>query len=447
MTLADDIERRIRASRLAPGKVFASEQDLQSGGEAGRSVVRQAVRLLEQRGVAYMKRGVGGGLVVKAPDLGAAARNLSIVIERHVENYGSLEALNRATEAFVLLDSVRSLELSKVDGLRAMARSLSELPTEAFAEAHGHRQMVIAMFEAFGDPTINLFQRTSMECGLDLVPWELIEAAEELRGEYWDLTIERVEALIAGDVPRLFAIREAQARFYAASSQWRSMDQAQQAHGVDQARPSSGLKAERLSREILREIRLRGWNAGERLGSFEDLATRYGASASVLREAIRMLEENAAVHMQRGRNGGLIIATPDQRKAVSGALEYLRAAGTNRALVIRHLDQILMEAIEVATRHASDASVEALRADVAQLGKTSRSQQDMYTALANLSGNIALAIAAEVLTNLAWPDEEAVSMPSSSKLSELTLVLDNIVIRDSAKARRAYLAHRGRAQV
>jgi hypothetical protein len=48
---------------LLPGSVFASEQDLQSRSEVGRSVVRLAVRLLEQRGVASMRRGVGGGLI------------------------------------------------------------------------------------------------------------------------------------------------------------------------------------------------------------------------------------------------------------------------------------------------------------------------------------------------------------------------------------------------
>jgi DNA-binding FadR family transcriptional regulator len=66
MLLADEIEQQIREACLLPGSVFASEQELQSRSKAGRSVVRHAVRLLEQRGVASMRRGVGGGLIVNA---------------------------------------------------------------------------------------------------------------------------------------------------------------------------------------------------------------------------------------------------------------------------------------------------------------------------------------------------------------------------------------------
>ncbi len=59
MLLADEIERQIREACLLPGSVFASEQELQSRSEAGRSVVRHAVRLLEQRG-ASSSIGVSG---------------------------------------------------------------------------------------------------------------------------------------------------------------------------------------------------------------------------------------------------------------------------------------------------------------------------------------------------------------------------------------------------
>src|SRR5277367_1021226 len=59
MLLADEIERQIREGCLLAGSLFASEQELQSRSKAGRSVVRHAVRLLERRGVASMRRGVG----------------------------------------------------------------------------------------------------------------------------------------------------------------------------------------------------------------------------------------------------------------------------------------------------------------------------------------------------------------------------------------------------
>lgn len=450
VVLANDIEQRIRASNLLPGEIFASEQDLQSGAEAGRSVVRQAVRLLEQRGAAYMKRGVGGGLVVQAPDLGAAARRLSLVIERDIEGFSDLESLNRATDAFLMLDMVRNLDLDQVDRLRGLAQSLEALSSEAFVEVHGHRQMVIALSEALGDPAANLFRRTSMECGLDLVPWELNERAETLRGEFWSLTLARLEALIAGDVPKLFAIREAQAQYYLSSPQWRAMDARRREPVGVEAGPRSELKAERLSREILREVRSRGWVIGDRLGSFEELGARFGATAPVLREAIRMLEEHSAVHMQRGRSGGLIISAPDRARAVAGALHYLRAVKAVKQSIVSHLDQIMMEAIERAVEHASASSIDRWAADalspVRESGSFYGGLARIYISLANLSDNTALSIVVEVLANYVWPSNEPGVDIHSPDLAELDVLARCLAARDAPKARRSYIVHRSRLQ-
>ncbi|MCO1657036.1 FadR/GntR family transcriptional regulator [Pseudonocardia humida] len=62
------INERIRAAASPPGTVVGSEASLIASLEISRGTFREAVRVLEYYGIAAMRRGVGGGLVVREPD-------------------------------------------------------------------------------------------------------------------------------------------------------------------------------------------------------------------------------------------------------------------------------------------------------------------------------------------------------------------------------------------
>jgi DNA-binding FadR family transcriptional regulator len=62
------INEQIRAAGSPPGTVIGSEASFLSGLAISRNAFREAVRVLEYYGIANMRRGVGGGLVVTDPD-------------------------------------------------------------------------------------------------------------------------------------------------------------------------------------------------------------------------------------------------------------------------------------------------------------------------------------------------------------------------------------------
>jgi DNA-binding FadR family transcriptional regulator len=444
MVLADEIERQIREASFLPGSVFASEKDLQSRSDAGRSVVRQAVRLLEQRGVASMRRGVGGGLIVNAPDVEVAARNLSLAIEREIEGYPDLSTLFMATDSYLFTCRSGSVTYERADRLRGLARTLTDMSDEEFEESHGHRRLVIAFFKAFDDAAGTLAIRTAMECGLDFIPRALNEQEEPRRGEFWRLTLQSIEALIAGDVAQLFAIRVMQSRFFASSSDWSKMDRAASARRSF-PKPVPGLKADQVSREILRDIRLRGWIAGTRLGGFHELALRHGCTPAVLREAIRILEENSAVTMQMGRSGGLVVAAPDRRNAVFRALRYLQIVGYPRTSAWRFLDEILPAAVARGSVRAQPDSLLAARRAIGaaslRSGVSVGVVRQMYLELAGLAGDAPLQTMAEILLLLACPDARVKSPAGWSSPADLELLSERLAARDPAGARRAYLSY------
>lgn len=67
-TLANTIESEIFGRGWPVGELIGSEAELMSRYEVSRSIFREAVRLLEQREVAVMRRGPYGGLTVVAPE-------------------------------------------------------------------------------------------------------------------------------------------------------------------------------------------------------------------------------------------------------------------------------------------------------------------------------------------------------------------------------------------
>src|SRR3954453_9706329 len=83
--LAAQVARRIEAEIVRRGwpvgASLGSEPELQGRHGVSRSVLREAVRLLEHRQVARMRRGPNGGLFVVAPDAGPAARAMVIYLE------------------------------------------------------------------------------------------------------------------------------------------------------------------------------------------------------------------------------------------------------------------------------------------------------------------------------------------------------------------------------
>lgn len=76
--LAEKIEADIIAAGWPVGSVLASENELVERYGVSRAVFREAMRIVDHHGVAQMRRGPGGGLVVLEPDLDAAVRAVSL---------------------------------------------------------------------------------------------------------------------------------------------------------------------------------------------------------------------------------------------------------------------------------------------------------------------------------------------------------------------------------
>ncbi|BCI90079.1 hypothetical protein NIIDMKKI_52850 [Mycobacterium kansasii] len=131
---------------------------------------------------------------------------------------------------------------------------------------------------------------------------------------------------------------------------------------VDPEAARTGKRAAQIARCIEAEIVRRGWPIGASLGSEAALQQRYGASRSVLREAVRLVEHHQVARMRRGPNGGLIVCAPDAGPATRAVVIYLEYRGTtlddllDARLVLEPL------AAALAAEQIDEAGIERLRA-------------------------------------------------------------------------------------
>ncbi|WGM47323.1 hypothetical protein KOAAANKH_02198 [Brevundimonas sp. NIBR10] len=347
--LATQLTDLIRGSNLKPGDVVASEQDLRARHVVGRSILRQAVRILDERGVATMKRGAGGGLIVSPPDPRSAGRALAIVLESRMKGPHALERLLKATDTHVFLTSTPRLELVECQRIRKLTLRLRRDSYADRMPAGEISQLMVAIRRLVKDPLAGLAYEVTADYGQDLVPYSVVAGGRDFQRAWWDALLEMVEAQMAGDVAALFDLRRRQLAVIRDSQDaWSAIDrEGRLLPPIETDQPQSGgaSPAERLARELLRDVRLLDWKPGARIGGAGDLLARYKVTVGTLRQAVRILEQNAVVRMERGRSGGLVVTVPEPAVALKRALDYLAqttVAPDDLASFHRHL---LLEAV------------------------------------------------------------------------------------------------------
>jgi DNA-binding FadR family transcriptional regulator len=193
MRLAHAIEQEIIGRGWPVGEGLGSEAQLMERYQVGRSVLREAVRILESRWVARPRPGPGGGLVVTAPDPDGVRDATRVFLDfarvrpdHLLETWLALETVAVA-ELAATIDAAGIRQLQKILHGEGQSDSAARSPGAAF-------HMEIARLA--GNPAIELF----IHVLIDLVhPMQPDDATREnLR---WEDPAHReiVDAIIVGE--------------------------------------------------------------------------------------------------------------------------------------------------------------------------------------------------------------------------------------------------------
>jgi DNA-binding FadR family transcriptional regulator len=200
--LAERIEDEILSSGWRIGEVLGSEAELIQQYGVSRAVFREGMRIVDHHGVAEMRRGPGGGLVVAQPDLAAVVRAVVLQLEfkgiqpqqvHEARVAIELECARLAAERITRDGALRveeflAAEEHRIRTTRRAGRAKGDLPSHDFH---------LLLAELTGNPAMRLFVQMITRVLGDLTPRarSLADVASAVHGAH----VKIAEAVVAGD--------------------------------------------------------------------------------------------------------------------------------------------------------------------------------------------------------------------------------------------------------
>ena len=341
---ASQIARRIEADVIRRGwpvgESLGSEQALQSRYGVSRSVVREAVRLVEHHQVAQMRRGPNGGLFVSVPDAGPATRALVV----YLEYLGT--SIDDLLNARLLLEPLAAeLAAERIDdeGIERLRAALHDENHNAPGPSVLQDEFHVLLAEQSKNPVLQVFIDVLMRLTTRYAQYSrptVNEATETLARTYSDHSAI-VEAVISGDSARAKVLSS---RHVEEVTAWlrehhipaRTRRRRRKRSTLPEYGAPQGKLAEVVAEAIREDIAASGWEIDSLFGTEVQLLERYGVSRSVLREAVRLLEDHTVARMRRGPRGGLVVTAPQPQASIDTIalyLEHRKPARENLQLV------------------------------------------------------------------------------------------------------------------
>ena len=287
--LARQIEDDIASNKVPPGGAMGSLRELSERYCAGRAAAREAVALLERRGLGRLRPGPCGGFIVTEPECHAIAAELASYFRTAGVTLAQLKDARDALDPMVArLAAAEPYPAWRLETLRRPGSG-----------PEWYLRLQAELARLAGEPVLELF----VLCLNDLTA-DFIGADEtgEAPSPSWDGAALR-RALLDGDMDAAATETEALRSSLELCLQEEALPHQLPAitrHADD--RTLSTFVARKLAAEVLTQ-----GNTGQRLGSEWDLCERYSVSRATLRQAIRQLQDSGLVEGRRGRGNGLVV--------------------------------------------------------------------------------------------------------------------------------------------
>jgi len=200
--LAERIEDEIVAQDWKVGTLLGSESELIERYGVSRAVFREAMRIVDHHGVAEMRRGPGGGLVITEPNLGAVVRAVSLQLQyerirprdvAEARKVLELSCVRLATERLTPSGAARieeflERELQRIKATRQARRAKGDLPSHDFHQL---------LAELTGNPAMQLFVQMITRVLGEQSP--RAKSLERVAEEVHNVHARIAEAIIGGD--------------------------------------------------------------------------------------------------------------------------------------------------------------------------------------------------------------------------------------------------------
>ncbi len=191
--VASAVQREIIERDWPVGESLGSEAALIERYGVSRAVMREAVRILESRGVARMQLGPGGGLTVTAPDVASAVESVELLLDHAAVTARDLFEARSTVELTSVTLATERIDEAGIGQLRGVLQDGARLSDASELSRRFH----LAVAEATGNPAIRLLveilSSLMAKHTRSAAPTE--EALEQMREAHASI----VAAIVAGD--------------------------------------------------------------------------------------------------------------------------------------------------------------------------------------------------------------------------------------------------------
>ncbi|ORV43799.1 GntR family transcriptional regulator [Mycobacterium conspicuum] len=403
--IARQIEADIVRRGWTVGESLGSEQELQQHYEVSRSVLREAVRLVEHHQVARMRRGPKGGLLICEPDAGPATRAVVIYLEYLGTTLGDLLNARLVLEPLAAALAAERIDEAGIERLRGVLRAEQQWRPGLDAPRD---EFHIALAQQSKNPVLQLFIDVLMRLTARYArrsrtgsAGEAVELVDRMHTDHSEI----VAAVTAGDAARAKTLSEQHVK---AVTAWLQQHQRGDKAPRRRTRPNleapRGKLAEVLAATIGADIAASGWPVGSVFGTETALLERYRVSRSVLREAVRLLEFHAVAHMRRGPGGGLIVTKPEPQASIDTIALYLQYRQPSREDLRCVREAIEIDSVTRVVAKVVEGRVEPEMAALLNAADDARNvaveESRFHIGLAQLAGNALLDLFLRIIVEL-----------------------------------------------
>ncbi|MCV7399992.1 FadR family transcriptional regulator [Mycobacterium fragae] len=389
--LAADLRRQILSGELATDQQLPPEAELTTALQISRDTLREALRILESQQLVEIKRGRGGGVVVRRPGLEAVGRYVALLLQlrgttlAHLEEARSVIEPPAAEEVAVragpdALDSLVALhdaERAAAGDPLAFVTAMSAFD-QAVIDLSGNRTLAV-IAGVFRD--IYAGQVYSSIGGNDAVSAERIARRVIVSHSAFLDAVRRRDASLAQNTwsdylfttGRLLISRNIRRRPIDITPLWR----AQAGQAVSESMPRRALVVATEIRARIAEGRL---GEGDRLPPLAELADEFAISRPTLREALRILEMEYLLDLRTGDRAGAAVRTPSTRVAAQLSGIVLEARRTTVADCLRAIRLMEPAIIGLIASRVTVRQIDALHQAEAELAATTEDTARFVTA-------------------------------------------------------------------
>lgn len=124
--VVEQIQDAIFEGRLRPGVTLPAERELKSMFNVSRGTLREALRVLEQKGLIEIRLGVGGGSVVKSIDTAQISESIGLLIRSQNISLNHLAEFHEDVEGIVTAHAAERHTPQDIQSLRRLLRKAQE---------------------------------------------------------------------------------------------------------------------------------------------------------------------------------------------------------------------------------------------------------------------------------------------------------------------------------